>query len=280
MLECVEGYTQTSPVDHAQAGLALKALAALHAAAWEDTALLTKAAERLQRHGGSFSLSIRNPKELTKINDNWSRFVTTFTPFDPELFGRPEILKLGERLETWCRWTAAALSLTPTDKFATLMHGDLKAMNVFLPAAPDGSVDVTRPAMLIDFASTGVGLGMHDLAMLLTHSVSPATHAAGGEESIIEGYLDALAAARSAMAKGPVEEYPREQALRHYRLAVVDYGRFFLSRFWGDASPENFAKKKDEMNVSLANRNVEAALKFVERIDRALSALEKEGLGP
>ena len=35
---------------------------------------------RLQRHGGSFSLSIRNPKELTKIKANWDNFRETFTP--------------------------------------------------------------------------------------------------------------------------------------------------------------------------------------------------------
>ena len=35
---------------------------------------------RLQRHGGSFSLSIRNPKELTKIKANWENFRETFTP--------------------------------------------------------------------------------------------------------------------------------------------------------------------------------------------------------
>eukprot|EP00961_Rhodomonas_salina_P199336 2688822-Rhodomonas_salina.2 len=34
------------------------------------------------------------------------------------------------------------------------MHGDLKAMNVFLPAAPDGSVDVTRPGF--EWCGSGV----------------------------------------------------------------------------------------------------------------------------
>lgn len=56
MLESVEGYTQLSPVNEKQAAIALAALAKLHAAAWEDADLLSKAASRLQRHGGSFSL--------------------------------------------------------------------------------------------------------------------------------------------------------------------------------------------------------------------------------
>ena len=79
-------------------------MVAVHAAAWEDKELLTTAAVRacprglwlieekltvdlvacamqgrLQRHGGSFSLSIRNPKELTKIKANWENFRETFT---------------------------------------------------------------------------------------------------------------------------------------------------------------------------------------------------------
>ena len=49
-------------------------------------------------------------------------------------------------------------------------------------------------------------------------------------------------------------EYPREVALGHYRLAVVDYARFMVSRFWGDASPQAVAKKKDSPNTTLPNR--------------------------
>ena len=69
------------------------------------------------------------------------------------------------------------VTVQPDDRYATLVHGDFKAMNVMLPM--DESDGATAP-MLIDFASTGVGLGMCDVAMLLAHSVAPSqpTHAA------------------------------------------------------------------------------------------------------
>ena len=38
--------------------------------------------------------------------------------------------------------------------------------------------------------------------------------------------------------------YTKEIAMRHYRLACIDYFRFILGRFWGKANPESFEKKK------------------------------------
>ena len=53
----------------------------------------------------------------------------------------------------------------------------------------------------------------------------------------------------------------------------VCIGRFMVSR-WGDATPEVFSQKPGR--TRLPNRNVEAALRFVERIDAAMSSLETE----
>ena len=78
-----------------------------------------------------------------------------------------------------------------------------------LPRAGDTS---TQP-MLIDFASTGVGLGMSDVAMLLAHSVHPVTLAEGGLERLLTGYVDALA------DKG-VKGYDEQTARRHFHLAT------------------------------------------------------------
>ena len=96
--------------------------------------------------------------------------------------------------------------------------------------------------MLIDFASTGVGLGMCDVAMLLAHSVSPTTLANGGQERLLATYLDAL------RAKGVVG-YDTATATRHFHLATVDYARFVVSRFWGGASAAAFARRAANPNV-------------------------------
>ena len=171
--------------------------------------------------------------------------------------------RVAARLLTGCA-PRAQVSLGPRDRFATLVHGDFKAMNVMLP-----SDDATR-AMLIDFASCGVGLGMCDVAMLLAHSVAPSSLAGGGQERLVDAYLQAL-------EESGVVGYDKPSAMHHFHLATVDYARFVVSRFWAGASPAAFAKRADNPNVCLPNRNVEAALRFVERVDASLTVLDGGG---
>ena len=262
-------FHQTSPLSPSQASTLLEAAARLHAAAWQDAPTLERAAARLQRHGGSFALSARNPKELANLADSWGRFAAAFAPAAPPgFFARPEIAALGSRLQAAAPWIAAQLSPAPSDPFATLVHGDLKAMNVFLPR---GDTEDDR-AVLIDFASTGVGNAMTDVVLHLVHALTPADLDGGGEEALVDYYLEALAARRGSGAA----PYPREAALRHYRLAVCDYGRFVMGRFWRDATPASFAANAAKPNVVLANRNLASALRFVERISECLGAVEVE----
>ena len=117
---------------------------------------------------------------------------------------------------------------------------------------------------------------MMDVAMHLSHSVAPETLAAGGEERLIQSYLDALHKCRSE-ATADVTPYPLEMAHKHYKLAVLDYARFVISRFWSTStSPESFAAKASTPNTTMVNRNVEAAFRFIERVDRYLSEFEQE----
>ena len=254
-------FHQTSPLSPSQASTLLEAAARLHAAAWQDAPTLERAAARLQRHGGSFALSARNPKELANLADSWGRFAAAFAPAAPPgFFGRPEIAALGSRLQAAAPWIAAQLSPAPSDPFATLVHGDLKAMNAFLPRDhPDPD------ALLIDFASTGVGYGMADVAMHLCHALMPGdlrTH----EADLLQRYLRFL----------DQPDYDPLLARRHYELATIDYGRFVLGRFWGAASPDAFWEKRHKSNVALVHRNVPAALHFVERLDAYLAKYEGE----
>ena len=138
-----------------------------------------------------------------------------------------------------------------------------------------GGITVRAVPILIDFASTGVGLGMADVAMHLVHALVPADLDGGGEEALIDGYLASLAAARGVAAV-KLSPYPRELALRHFRLATIDYGRFIMGRFWAAATPERFAAAAASPNVVLANRDLASALRFVERISRYLAEYEEE----
>ncbi|KAL3933875.1 MAG: hypothetical protein SGBAC_010207 [Bacillariaceae sp.] len=139
-------------------------------------------------------------------------------------------------------------------------------MNCFLPQK---STD--RGVILVDFASTGVGLGMSDVAMHIHHATKAEDLANGGEEELLNHYLDQL-----NKQLGPDKEYPKDVALRHYRLACADYFRFLLGRFWKSATPATFEKRKDSKNTVLMNRNLESALAFLDRVEKYVAEIEKE----
>ena len=255
---------QMSPLPPSDAAQVLACAARLHASAWEDSEVLTKACQRLQRHGGSFALAIRNPKELEKMPANWESFKTKFKDVaSPGFFDDPSVASLGSRLQKAAPWVASQLAPSPLDSHACLVHGDLKAMNVFLPSS--SSYD----ALLIDFASAGTGYGMADVAMHLTHAVMPGD-LEKEEDNLIAGYLSAL------RERGVGGSYSDKIAMRHYRLGAVDYGRFVLGRFWGAASPESFEAKVTNMNVALVNRDVGSALAFVKKLSNFLAMFEAE----
>ena len=125
---------------------------------------------------------------------------------------------------------------------------------------------------MVDFASIGVGLGMSDVAMHIHHAVRPEDLANGGEEELWDHYYNTLC----ALLQPAGRSYPRDVALRHYRLAVCDYFRFFLGRFWKLATPESMEKKANSQNTALINRSVDSALAFLRRVEKYLAMIEKE----
>ena len=172
-MECGEGYTQASPLSETQAKVALRAVAGLHAAGWEDEPMLRRASERLQRHGGVYALEIRSPAELTKLQPNWDAFCGAFGDLEPELFERPGVAGLGERLARWTAYASERVSPGPADRYATLVHGDFKAMNVLLPldggstaaggAAAGGLVaGGAAPMLIVSMASVVCASGISD----------------------------------------------------------------------------------------------------------------------
>jgi len=261
-------YMQTSPITMDQAKQTLTAIAGLHASAWEDVELLKKANERLSR--GSYHLKTRNVKELAGMVQAWEKFSSNFQHLDVELFRRTD--KMGHRVQRMAEYISEQVSPTPTCSYATLSRGDFKSMNCFLSSSdhrgnddgPSGSNH--RDILLVDFASVGVGLGMSDVAMHIHHALLPEDLADGGEDILFDHYLKEL----NALLGQSGRCYPRDVALRHHRLAMVDYFRFFLGRFWKSSTPETFTQKMGSKNTALINRNLASAFAFLDRADRYL----------
>ena len=263
LLECVHaGYTQISPLSFEQATVSLSLLARLHGACWQDRELLWKASARLHSTGGYWTLQRRGAEELRHLKPNWQNYLEAFKEEAPELLSQRKIKCLAERLEAVAVWVAAQLTPSPSDEFATLIHGDAKAMNMFLPLNQG-------EALAIDFQWTGVGYGFSDVAMHLPHSIDVSALRAGGEEKLVRWYHQEL-----LKLLGP-QSITFEQAWHLYRLAFVDYARMVFSIFLKDASPANFKAKAHNPNVGFVYRNVEASLHYVQMVDRHLSYVEQ-----
>jgi thiamine kinase-like enzyme len=266
VMECISDAThfQASPLTLDQAKECLAAAAHLHAAAFQDVELLQRASVQLSR--ASFHLEMRNPKELIGMEDSWDHFVTHFRDAMVERgVWSDSVQALGQRVSVLAKYISTELSPQPSDPYATMIHGDYKSMNVLLANAGSGA-----SAVLVDYASIGIGLGMSDVAMHLHHAVLPEDLANGGEEELVQYYWKTL------QESLPENNYPWEMAQRHYRLAVVDYFRFFLGRMWKTATLKTMQEKKDNKNINLINRSVPAACEFVGRVDQYLTEIEKE----
>ena len=270
LLECVNqsAYTQQSPLTRQQVNQSLKLLATFHAAAWEDRGLLQRASQMLHAQGCYWALSRRGEDELRQLQPVWTAYIEAFTSYATDLLQKPSIRDLARRLESVAPWVASQLEASPNDNFATLVHGDYKAMNLFLPVDEDD-----RP-LLIDFQWTGVGFGMADVAMHLSHSVeteSVFTH----EEDLVRVYHSLLIdflEQRGAVAAA--QAFSFQTAWHYYTLSFLDYARMVISCFFRNASPESFRARGHNPNVGLVYRNVDASLQYIQIVDRHLAALE------
>ena len=287
VMECINdiNYYQDSPISIQQAKECLEAVAQFHASAWEDTEILKLCEERLSR--GSYHLQTRNPKELQNIQQTWESFQNNFYDYNPTLFDDPTIKDIGSRVQKLAQYVSDEVSPSYSDRYATITHGDFKSMNCFLPKEEEeengrsscsSSSSSSSNVLLVDFASTGVGLGMSDVAMHIHHAVRPEDLANGGEIELVNHYLNVLEEALLKKKKHGNNTflYPRDVAMRHYKLCVVDYFRFVVGRFWKTASIENFEKQKHNKNVLLANRNVNSAVAFLQRASNYMTEIEQE----
>jgi thiamine kinase-like enzyme len=255
-------YLQDSPLTVSQCHMSLQAVAQLHAAASQNVELLQQAATQLSR--SSFHLSMRNPKELKNIVAAWDHFAHEFAEeLEALSWSRTH---LGRRVQVVAQYVSDQLSVTPNSPFATICHGDYKSMNVFLPR------NTTKSAVLVDFASVGIGLGVTDVAMHLHHCLVPKDLETSEMELVryywktVQEHLDASNASA----------YSWDVVWRQYQFAVVDYFRFFLGRFWKSATHASMHKFKDNKNVNLINRSIPAAMAFVGRVDQYLTLVEAE----
>jgi len=102
--------------------------------------------------------------------------------------------------------------------------------------------------------------------MHLTHCLRHVHFDNGDEEKLIDYYL--------ARVKGRSRfTMEKDEFVRMYKIGLCDFGRFLISVFYTNASPEVFEAKKDKENVCFANRNGLAAISVCKRLSRFLDEL-------
>mmetsp|Transcript_7646 Transcript_7646/g.24291 ORF Transcript_7646/g.24291 Transcript_7646/m.24291 type:complete len:155 (-) Transcript_7646:26-490(-) len=141
-----------------------------------------------------------------------------------------------------------------------------------LQTSPGRWAGCPGPALPIDFQWTGLGFGMSDVAMHLSHSVAVATLDGAGERLLVEAYHRELV---EALGESRAASYTSDVSWRHYCLAVVDYARMVIGCFFKNASQSAFAARSQHPNVGLAYKDARASLLFVERVDRCLAEVER-----
>lgn len=201
LLEDLSGWTapcQTAGATLDQAGRAMDAAAALHAAAWDRPLGADAWLERVDE--GAFA-------EIgAAYRVAWPGFVENLGHTLPA-----EALDLGRRLtEVFVEVMHAATVEAPL----TVCHGDFRLANLLF--SPDPAEPCPGRLALLDWQMVHRGPGVEDVALLLSQSL-PADLRRRSEVDLVRRWHDGLCARLGPAAVG----YPLEEAWRHYRRLVL-----------------------------------------------------------
>lgn len=172
----------------------------------------------------------------------------------------------------------------------TLLHGDLKAANLFFRPrrsannSGDAAADAVEPGF-IDFQWTGWGLGAVDIAYMFCAAAGPEcfdlTPDAAAETSFLRVYHEALCAglvefgaAANVAAAEALQSFATLEA--QYRAALLDHSVTVFSYLWNDikASPATLADrgKKFPLTANAVNKSPECAAWLLGRVAQLLDA--------
>ncbi|KAK7233687.1 inositol-1,4-bisphosphate 1-phosphatase [Aureococcus anophagefferens] len=257
-----DGWRQRNLLAGDDARRTVRALAAFHARFWGADA---SSAGDVWPRGGHW-LPEYAPDQFAAIASAWPRLLASFGAefAAAAALDGVDLPTLGARLEA-AAVAAAARAHPPADAPGrTLIHGDLKAANVFVS---DDEV------ALIDFQFVGWGLAATDLAHFVCCAVDGGDLLDGGDAALVGAYKAALrealvGAGRAADDAAKILEGFDEQ----FDAGVVDIARLVFAYQWPriDASPANLRAHAHVAARNSYNKNVDNAVWLVARADAAL----------
>lgn len=183
---------QVQGASHAEAQLALQALASIHAAWWGTDA---SEAKELEQPASDPEAAVEMVAQFYR--QAWPRFRE-----DAAFIIPPEVTKFGELLLTQMAAIEHLLDGAPT----TLLHGDFRLENMLF-----GTQHGAPICWIIDWEDIACGNAMSDVAWFLGGCVSL---------DAIEQEEQLLAAYHTALAQSGVAAYPWAQCYHDYRCAM------------------------------------------------------------
>ncbi|MEE9277758.1 MAG: phosphotransferase [Dehalococcoidia bacterium] len=184
---------QTQGCTPEEAELAVREIARMHAAWWDDGKL----------DGLRWLPSFTHPMYMQGLpgtfQQAWMGTVQNFGSHLP-----PNVRSLGDRFHEAIPDMLRRLARPPH----TFVHGDYRLDNFFFR---DGTGD--RPLAIVDWQICGRGRGPYDVGYFLSQSLDPKSRRMH-ERDIVQAYYDALVA-------GGVREYSMDDCWEDYRLATL-----------------------------------------------------------
>lgn len=205
---------------------ALKWIASFHALFWGDQ----NQKRDLWDHGGFWTpknQDATNPTvETSGLAQQWTQTVRWFEMKHPSLINS-HIRGLGKRLETAAGPIGEVLTLQ-SSKIGTIIHGDLKAANLFFANVHED--DGPESVAVLDFQFTGWGLGAEDVACLLFPDARG--HYFDNEEELLQCYHHELISQLMLQQKGGPSTLTFERFRGLYELSRCDLFRYLLRKGW------------------------------------------------
>ena len=290
-----EGWRQTGLLNGREARRALAALAEFHAFFWEGAAGDgPEVRDAVWPRGAHWQPGFATANLLAEaLTDNWPALEPLLRCLDDEEEEDDEgqgsaplaASDLGARLRKVAAEVAQDAHERVPPGMRTLIHGDLKAANVFLrdddddddddaPAKEEGA----RGVALIDFQFCGAGLAATDLAHFICAALD--ADAAAEDQALLDHYHDRLCRdlARFGAAASPEDAartvLPRDTPPRQYDTGVLDMCRLVLGYQWPRirASPEALRANAAKPAVNSFNKNTRNATWLLRRCDTILKS--------
>jgi hypothetical protein len=282
-------YVQKSPLSVQEARVALSTLAKIHAAAWTGAPAMGTVQQWLHSEAGWWTLSRSGTDDSVRIKESMLRVTAALGIEFPELFGA-SVRALADRLVKRIEWIDAAIHGIAARKFFTLVHGNCGAStNLYIRKdfAGDG-LDV----LVKGFEWAGLGLGMRDVAYLLSYSgplhimsqLEPMSftgvrseHASVSENelALVKHYHEQVVTQLCTQGQlSSAEAYTIDVALAHYKLCMLDFGRVILSNFYKDFSTQMLCANSKDASLPIACRTRDCAVRLIQRLDSILAEFE------